>query len=81
MVEEGGLVPQPPPLDAHSKEVLEWYNENETDYARMHGLMEGLIRETGLEGERKSVFIRKLDVIYCHAMRKAAEEARGKTDA
>jgi len=70
------MVPPPPPLDAHSAAVVEWFNENVNLFARDFGLMDELIKETGLEGERKSAFIRKLDVIYAHSVKMEIEKAR-----
>ena len=60
------------PLDAHSKAVLEWFDENVTGFAKDFGLMDGMIRDTGLVGEDRAVFVRKLDAIYGHAMRVTA---------
>lgn len=63
-------------LDRHSAAAAEWFEENVTGFAREFSLMSDLIRETGLRGEERVIFLLKLDLLYQAARRRAEEEAK-----
>ena len=71
----------PPLLDDHDLFVFDWYGENCTAIVKEYGLMPSLIAELDLAGDKKTIFLNKLNMIYMSLQRIRQKEQAAKQNA
>lgn len=64
----------PPELDEHSEAVLEFYGDNVSSFVQEFGLMPDLVKELGMVDEQRILFMKKMNMIYEHALKMARKD-------
>ena len=68
----------PPPLSEHDEFVMAWAAENLNGFVKDFGLMPMLIMELNFDEAERTLFLKKLDMIYRFFLEREEKEWRNK---